>query len=80
MLLSVWEWEGKVVMSTMDNDRARDIAAAERLTSLSERQLAQLVQGIASARELAEKLPKDLHWSEEIALVFRLPQPGSVER
>jgi hypothetical protein len=28
----------------------------------------------ASARELAAKLPKDLHWSEEPALSFRLPR------
>jgi len=30
---------------------------------------------VASARELAQKLPKDLHWSEELSLTFRLPRP-----
>ena len=64
----------------MDKDRAQEIAAAEGLTKLDEKQLAQLAQSVASARELAEKLPKDLHWSEEIALVFRLPTPEDAKR
>jgi hypothetical protein len=64
----------------MDKDRARQIAADEDLTKLDEKQLAQLAQSVASARELAAKLPKDLHWSEEIALVFRLPLPGDAKR
>ena len=64
----------------MDKDRAQEIAAAEGLTKLDEKQLAQLAQSIASARELAQKLPKDLHWSEEIALVFRLPTPEDTKR
>jgi len=61
----------------MDKDRAREIAAAEGLTKLDEKQLA---QSVASGRELAEKLPKDLHWSEEIALIFRLPPSGESKR
>jgi hypothetical protein len=60
---------------TNDEQHARQIATAEGLTKLDEKQLAQLAQSVASARELAGKLPKDLHWSEEIALVFRLPTP-----
>jgi hypothetical protein len=64
----------------MDKDRAQEIAAAEGLTKLDEKQLAQLAQSVASARELAGKLPKDLHWSEEIALVFRLPTPEDTKR
>ena len=64
----------------MDKDRAQEIAAAEGLTKLDEKQLAQLAQSVASARELAEKLPKDLHWSEEIALVFRLPTSEDAKR
>jgi hypothetical protein len=61
----------------MDKDRAREIAAAEGLTKLDEKQLA---QSVASGRELAEKLPKNLHWSEEIALIFRLPTPKDTGR
>jgi hypothetical protein len=64
----------------MDEDRAREIAAAEGLTRLDGKHLAQLAQSVASARELAGKLPKDLHWSEEVALVFRLPIPGDAKR
>ena len=64
----------------MDKDRAREIAAAEGLTKLDEKQFAQLALSVVSARELAAKLPKDLHWSEEIALVFRLPIPGDAKR
>jgi hypothetical protein len=64
----------------MDKDLAKEIAAAEGLAKLDEKQLTQLAQGIASARELAQKLPKDLHWSEEIALIFRLPPSGESKR
>ena len=64
----------------MDKDLAKEIAAAEGLPKLDEKQLAQLTQSVASARELAGKLPKDLHWSEEIALVFRLPTPEDTGR
>jgi hypothetical protein len=56
----------------MDKDLAKEIAAAEGLPKLA--------QGVASARELAQKLPKDLHWSEEIALIFRLPPSGEPKR
>jgi len=64
----------------MDKDLAKEIAAAEGLPKLDEKQLTQLAQGVASARELAQKLPKDLHWSEEIALIFRLPPSGEPKR
>jgi hypothetical protein len=60
----------------MKDERTRELAAAAGLTRLDEKHLAQLGQGIASARELAAKLPKDLHWSEEIALTFRLAPPA----
>ena len=65
---------------TMDKDEAQQLAAAAGLTKLDEKHLAQLALSVASARELAAKLPKDLHWSEEIALVFRLPEPGDAKR
>jgi hypothetical protein len=64
----------------MDMDRAREIAIAAGLTKLGEKHLAQLASSVASGRELAGKLPKDLHWSEEIALTLRLPGPGSAKR
>jgi hypothetical protein len=64
----------------MDENRAREVAAAAGLTNLDEKHRAQLALSVASARELAGKLPKDLHWSEEIALVFRLPHPGDAKR
>jgi hypothetical protein len=51
------------------------IAAAAGLTRLSDHHLEQLQMSLASARELADKLPRDLHWSEELALTFRLPRP-----
>ena len=60
----------------MKDERARELAAAVGLTKLDEKHLAQLAQGIASARDLAAKLPKDLHWGEEIALIFRLATPA----
>jgi hypothetical protein len=50
------------------------IAAGAGLTRLSEEHLQQLQRSLASARELADKLPKDLHWSEELSLTFRLPR------
>jgi hypothetical protein len=56
------------------------IAAAAGLTRLSDGHPAQLHSSLASARELADKLPKDLHWSEELALTFRLPQARSDKR
>ena len=59
---------------TNDETRARLVATGAGLTKLDEKHLAQLAQSVASARELAGKLPQDLHWSEEIALVFRLPR------
>ena len=61
----------------MEKDRAREIAAAEGLTKLDEKQLAQLGRRASPRRASSpDKLPKDLHWSEEIALVFRLADAG----
>jgi hypothetical protein len=51
------------------------IAAAAGLTRLSDEHLEQLRKSLESARELADKLPKDLHWSEELSLTFRLARP-----
>jgi hypothetical protein len=60
----------------MEKDRTREIANAAGLTALDEKHLAQLAKSIESSREAASKLPTNLHWSEEIALVFRLPTPA----
>jgi hypothetical protein len=38
--------------------------------------LVQLKRAMESAQELGDKLPKDLHYSEEIAVTFRLPAAG----
>ena len=65
---------------TIDEKHARLVATAAGLTKLDEKHLTQLALSVASARELAGKLPKDLHWSEEIALVFHLPRPGDAKR
>ena len=59
-----------------NNDTARETAAAARLSKLDTTHLSQLKRAIESARELGDKLPKDLHYSEEIALTFSLPAPG----
>ena len=56
------------------------IAAAAGLTKLAEKHLEQLAASIASARKLAGKLPTDLHWTEELALVFRLCEPKGIKR
>jgi hypothetical protein len=59
----------------MDETGVGRIAAAAGLSKLDGKHLEQLRQSIESARELGARLPHDLHWSEEIALVFRLPAP-----
>jgi hypothetical protein len=59
-----------------NNDILREAAAKAGLSKLDKDHLAQLKRAIESARELGDKLPKDLHYSEEMALTFRLPVPG----
>jgi len=59
-----------------DNDILLQTAATAGLMSLNQAHLAQLKRAMESARELSDKLPKDLHYSEEIALTFRLPASG----
>ena len=59
-----------------NNDTLREAAATAGLNKLDKHHLAQLERAIESARELADKLPKDLHYSEEMALTFRLPAPA----
>ena len=59
-----------------DNDVLLQTAATAGLRRPNQAQLAQLKRAMESARELSDKLPKDLHFSEEIAITFRLPAAG----
>jgi hypothetical protein len=56
----------------MDEAETRRLAEAAGLARLDDRYLAQLAHSVASGRELSGALPKDLHWSEEIAPTIRL--------
>ena len=60
----------------MDRAELRQIAAACGLGKLDDGHLDQLAQGIRTTRELAGRLPKDLHWTEESALSFNLARKG----
>jgi hypothetical protein len=62
-----------------DESELKRRAAAAGLPNLVGRHLAQLRQAEASARELAARLPRDLHWSEEIALTFKLSPRGGAK-
>lgn len=57
----------------MDKRQARRIAEAAGLARLEDKHLAQLARSAETGRELSGALPKDLHWSEEMAPTFRLP-------
>ena len=59
----------------VDHDQLKAIAAAAGLPRLSDKHLEQLQTSAASASELSGKLPKDLNWTDELALTFRLPLP-----
>jgi hypothetical protein len=59
-----------------NNDTLRHTAATAGLGKLDEAHLAELERAMESARELGARLPKDLHFSEEIALTFRLSAPS----
>ena len=54
-------------------NQAQHAAIAAGLTPAAH--LGQLARSVESGRELSGRLPKDLHWSEEIAVVFRAPLP-----
>jgi hypothetical protein len=62
-------------MEEDNKNRAQHAAMAAGLTRLKEAHLAELARSVESGRELSGILPKDLHWSEEIAVVFRAPLP-----
>ena len=59
-----------------NNEILLQTAATAGLMSLNQAHLAQLKRAMESARELSDKLPKDLHYSEEIAVTFRAPAAG----
>lgn len=59
----------------MDKTELRRIAAAHGLNRLTDRHLEQFAESLRNNAALAKRLPKDLHWSDESALVFRLPVP-----
>ena len=64
----------------MDDSLVRRTAMEAGLTRLEEKHLAQLARSIETGRELSGALPRDLAWSEEGALHFRLPTPRTVPR
>jgi hypothetical protein len=57
----------------MNRDAARRLAGELGLTRLDGATLDQLASSAEDNRAASAKLPKDLHWSEEIALAFALP-------
>ena len=58
----------------MDRKHVERVAKAAGLPNLTEQHLEELARSIEAAVELAQKLPSDLHWSEELALQFRVPK------
>ena len=56
----------------MTNDETRRIARAHGLDRLSDEHLEQFAATIEHGRKIATQLPRDLHWSEELALTFDL--------
>ena len=59
-----------------NDDILLQTAATVGLMRLNAAHLEQLKRALESARELGDKLPKDLHYSEEIAVTFRLSPAG----
>lgn len=57
----------------MQQDELRRIAADAGLPKLEGKHLEEFARGLDVNREQVKMLPKDLHWSEENALVFQLP-------
>ncbi len=58
-------------------DEAHRAAAAAGLNHLTESDLAWLAKSLDANRALRARLPKDLHWGEEIAPVLRLADKGA---
>lgn len=56
----------------MNKDEVARIARAAGLTTMLEANPEQLAAALEGARAVAGRLPKDLHWTEEPAHVYRL--------
>ena len=61
----------------MTRDDARKAAADASLYRLTDADLDLLAKSLAANAQLSVRLPKDLHWSEEIAPVLRLQDKGA---
>lgn len=61
------------------SDDVRRLAAQTGLGAISERHHAELQKAIEKAKDISDRLPKDLHWSEEPAYVYRLPLSKAVK-
>lgn len=64
----------------MNKDHLRQAAEAAGLPHLTDGDLALLAKSLEANRALAKRLPKDLHWAEEIAPVLRLPVPDAEQK
>ena len=60
----------------MDRQEAGRVAAACGLTRLEPKHVDQFATGAEAMKDLAARLPKDLHWTEENALVLSLVGKG----
>ena len=60
-----------------DREEASRAAASLGLKRLDVKALELLAQGARTTRDLAAQLPKDLHWTEESALVYAALVPRS---
>jgi hypothetical protein len=58
----------------MDSDEVRKLAAAAGLEKVEDRHLQQLKKSFEKSRLLTSQMPRDLHWSEEVAFTFQ-PKP-----
>ena len=63
----------EIDVSETDPKAAARVAGLNRLT---ESDLRLLAKSLDANRALVQRLPKDLHWSEEIAPVLRLANKG----
>jgi hypothetical protein len=60
----------------MSQNDPKSVAASAGLDRLSEADLRLLAKSLEANRALVKRLPKDLHWSEEIAPILRLADEG----
>ena len=60
----------------MQRDDVRRAATDAGLDKVTEADLALLARSLEANQALGQRLPKDLHWNEEIAPVLRLEDNG----